>query len=218
MLTKLRNIMGKNNHSPRAENRSRVLSDLHVAILATDGFEQSELFSPKEALENAGAIVHIISTRPGKIRGWNHNRWGKSIKVDMTLRQAWSMDFDAIVLPGGVMNPDRLRAHPEAIAFISTFINKQRPIAAICHGAQTLIETGALTGHRLTSWPSIKQDLINAGAFWEDKEVVIDNKLITSRRPDDLPAFNNAIIREFSFERIKRPLRREDYRETIQPL
>lgn len=196
--------------------KSSALTDLHIAILATDGFEQSELFSPKEALENAGAIVHIISLRPGKIKGWNHDRWGKTVKVDMTLRQAWSMDFDAIVLPGGVMNPDKLRSHPEVIAFISAFMNKKRPIAAICHGAQTLIETGALKGHRLTSWPSIKQDLINAGALWEDKEVVIDNKLITSRKPDDLVAFNDAIIREFSFEKIKRPFRRDNFREPLQ--
>jgi protease I len=180
----------------------RELTGCHGAILATDGFEQSELFEPKAALEKAGAITHIISLRPGKIKAWNEGNWGKSIDVDMTVREAWSMEFDFLVLPGGVLNPDKLRNNAEAVAFVMSFVNKHRPIAAICHGVQTLIETGAVKGKRMTSWPSLKTDLVNAGAHWIDKEVVIDHKIITSRKPADIPAFNDAIIREFTYGRI----------------
>lgn len=190
----------KQPHVPRHEIRE--LTGTHVAFLATDGFEQSELFEPKAALERAGAIVHIISLKPGKIRAWNENNWGKSIDVDMTVREAWSMEFDFLVLPGGVINPDKLRNNAEAVAFVMSFVNKHRPIAAICHGVQTLIETGAVKGKRITSWPSLKTDLINAGANWIDKDVVIDHKIITSRKPADIPVFNEAIIREFSYGRI----------------
>lgn len=189
--------------APKSHNDIRgELSGAHIALLATDGFEQSELFSPKEALEKAGAIVHVISLRPGRIRGWNEKNWGRFINVDMTVREAWSMEFDALVLPGGVINPDRLRANAEAVAFVMSFVNKHRPIAAICHGVQTLIETGALKNKRVTSWPSLKTDLINAGAQWLDKDVVIDHKIITSRKPADIPVFNAAIIREFAYGQI----------------
>lgn len=178
------------------------LTGAHIAMLATDGFEQSELFEPKEALERAGAIVHIISLRPGKIKAWNETNWGKSIQVDMTVREAWSMEFDALVLPGGVLNPDKLRGNSEAVAFVMSFVNKHRPIAAICHGVQTLIETGAVKNKRMTSWPSLKTDLMNAGAHWIDREVVVDHKIITSRKPADIPFFNEAMIREFGYGRI----------------
>jgi protease I len=180
----------------------RELTGCHGAILSTDGFEQSELFEPKAALERAGAIMHVVSLRPGKIKAWKDGNWGKTIDVDMTVREAWSMEFDFLVLPGGVLNPDKLRNNAEAVAFVMSFVNKHRPIAAICHGVQTLIETGALKGKKLTSWPSLKTDLINAGADWVDKEVVIDHKIITSRKPSDIPAFNDAIIREFTYGRI----------------
>lgn len=184
------------------QHEIRELTGTHVAILATDGFEQSELFEPKEALEKAGAIVHIISLRPGKIKGWNEGNWGRTITVDMTVREAWSMEFDSLVLPGGVINPDKLRENSEAVAFVMSFVNKHRPIAAICHGVQTLIETGAVKGKRITSYPSLRTDLTNAGAHWIDRDVVIDHKIITSRKPADIPAFNDAIIREFTYGRI----------------
>lgn len=180
----------------------RELTGCHGAILATDGFEESELFEPKAALEKSGAITHIISLRPGKIKGWKDANWGRSINVDMTVREAWSMEFDFLMLPGGVMNPDKLRNNAEAVAFVMSFVNKHRPIAAICHGVQTLIETGAVKGKRMTSWPSLKTDLMNAGAHWVDKDVVIDHKIITSRKPADIPAFNDAMIREFTYGRL----------------
>lgn len=187
---------------PIRHDEIRELTGTHVAMLATDGFEQTELFEPKAALERAGAIVHVISLRPGKIKAWNQNNWGRSIDVDMTVREAWSMEFDALVLPGGVLNPDKLRSNAEAVAFVMSFFSKNRPVAAICHGIQTLIETGALKHKKVTSYPSIKTDVINAGAEWIDKEIVIDHRIITSRRPSDIPAFNEAIVREFAYGRI----------------
>lgn len=178
------------------------LTGAHIAILATDGFEQSELLEPKAALEKSGAITHIVSLRPGKIRSWHQGNWGKPINVDITVREAWSMEFDALLIPGGVISPDRLRANAEAVAFVMSFVNKHRPVAAICHGVQMLIETGALKHKRVTSWPSLKTDIMNAGATWVDKEVVIDHKIITSRKPSDIPYFNDAMIREFTYGRI----------------
>lgn len=202
MFESLDRFFKKNNEHQSYNFDIRELTGLHVAILATDGFEQSELFMPKEALENAGAVVHIISLRAGKIRAWSGGNWGKSIQVDMTVREAWSTEFDAIFLPGGVLNPDKLRGNSEAVAFVMSFVNKNRPIAAICHGVQTLIETGAVKNKRITSWPSLKTDLVNAGAHWVDKEVVVDHKIITSRKPSDIPIFIEAMIREFSFGKI----------------
>lgn len=202
MFESLDRFFKKNTPPQNYHSEIRELSGAHIAFLATDGFEQSELFEPKEALERAGAIIHIISLRPGKIKAWNNGNWGKTIEVDMTVREAWSMEFDALVLPGGVLSPDKLRGNSEAVAFVMSFVNKHRPIAAICHGVQMLIETGGIKHKRITSWPSLKTDLMNAGAHWVDKEVVIDHKIITSRKPADIPAFNEAMIREFSYGRI----------------
>lgn len=169
-----------------------------VAILATDGFEQSELFEPMKALKAAGADVKIVSLKSGKIKGWNHTDWGDTLAVDLTVENANSDDFDALMLPGGVMNPDRLRANADAVAFVREFSEAGKPIAAICHGPWTLVEAGVVEGRRMTSYHSIKTDLINAGAEWVDEEVVNDHGLVTSRKPDDIPAFNRKMIEEFA--------------------
>lgn len=166
-----------------------------IAILATDGFEQSELLEPKRLLEEAGAGTKVIA--PGDtqtIKGWKHNEWGETVGVDVALDKAKESDYDALVLPGGVMNPDRLRLQEEAIALIKAFGDAGKPIAAICHGPWTLIDAGLVDGKQITSWPSLKTDLTNAGAQWEDSEVVVDGNLITSRKPDDIPVFVNALI------------------------
>ena len=196
MFEKLNQFFQKKNPALEIDD-IKELSGTHAAILATDGFEQSELFEPKEALERVGVQVHIVSLKPGKIKGWSNGDWGKSIAVDATVLDAFALDFDYLVLPGGVINPDKLRDDPNAIAFIQTFVNQNKPIAAICHGPQTLIETGMVKGKTMTSYSSIKTDLINAGAKWVDQEVVVDHHLITSRKPADLIAFNQAMIHEF---------------------
>lgn len=170
------------------------LNGLEVAILATDGFEQSELIEPRKALASAGAQTEVISLKEGKIRGWNHTEWGCEVEVDRALESADPKDYDALLLPGGVMNPDKLRTEPRAVAFVKSFFDADKPVAAICHGPWAVIESGAAKGHRMTSWPSLKTDLKNAGAEWVDEEVVLDGKLLTSRKPDDLPAFNNALV------------------------
>lgn len=182
---------------PVMDDTIRELSGCYVAMLATDGFEQSELFDPLSALEAAGATVKIISLKPGKIKAWNKSDWGKSVEVDMTIVDAFTEEFDFLVLPGGVINPDKLRIDDNAIAFVQSFVNSGKPIAAICHGPQTLIETGMVKGKTMTSWSSLKTDLTNAGAKWVDKEVVVDRGLITSRKPADIPAFNRAMIETF---------------------
>ncbi|HTW46971.1 MAG TPA: type 1 glutamine amidotransferase domain-containing protein [Acidobacteriaceae bacterium] len=172
-------------------------SSLHgkrIAILATDGFEQSELQEPKKALEQAGATTEVIAPKSGEIRGWKMKEWGDRVKVDKTLDQARAQEYDALVLPGGVMNPDHLRMEPKAVNFVKEFVGTGRPVAAICHGPWTLVEAGVVRGKTLTSWPSVKTDLKNAGANWVDKEVVTDGQFISSRKPDDLTAFNRAII------------------------
>ena len=174
------------------------LSGLKVAILATDGFEQSELLEPRKALQEAGATTEVIAPKGGRIRGWNHTDWGQEVEVDKDLQSADPDDYDALVLPGGVMNPDKLRAIPAAVSFAKSFFAADKPVAAICHGPWTVIESGAAKGHRMTSWPSLKTDLRNAGAEWVDEEVVVDGTLITSRKPDDLPAFNRAIREAFA--------------------
>lgn len=174
------------------------LTNKKVAILATHGFEESELTSPKEALEQAGAEVHVISPESGSIKAWKDKDWGKEVKVDKLLADAHAEDYDALMLPGGVMNPDKLRMEKDAVAFASRFFEQGKPIAAICHGPQTLIETGMLKGREVTSFPSLKTDLENAGATWVDKEVVTDKGLVTSRTPQDLPAFNKKMIEEIS--------------------
>jgi protease I len=174
------------------------LQGLRVAILATDGFEQSELTEPRKALDEAGATTEVIAPKDGKLRGWNHTDWGHEVPVDQRLEDADPKDYDALVLPGGVMNPDKLRTDPRAVAFVKSFFDAGKPVAAICHGPWTVIESGAAKGHRMTSWPSLKTDIRNAGAQWVDEEVVVDGKLVTSRKPDDLPAFNRALIELFA--------------------
>ena len=201
MWEKLEKILKKRKSTPEVPTGPQELTDTTVAILATDGFEQSELFEPKAALEAAGAKVYIVSLRPGKIKAWDKQNWGKSIAVDLTVREAWDMHFDYLVLPGGVINPDHLRNDSEAVSFAMSFVNSHRPIAAICHGPQLLIETGSLKGKVMTSWPSLKTDLLNAGAKWIDEEVVVDHNLITSRKPEDIPAFNREMIKEFTYKK-----------------
>jgi protease I len=170
------------------------LAGKKIAILATDGFEQAELMDPRTALDHAGATTEVIAPKTGEIMGWDMKYWGDSVEVDRTLDQAKAQDYDALVLPGGVMNPDYLRMDPKAVNFVKEFVATGKPVAAICHGPWTLIEAGVVKGKTLTSWPSLKTDLKNAGANWVDKEVVTDGQFISSRKPDDLPAFNNAII------------------------
>jgi protease I len=174
------------------------LSNKKVAILTEEGFEQVELTSPKEALEAAGATVHIISPKSGKIKAWDHTDWGIEVDVDKNLSDVSPDDYDALVLPGGVLNPDKLRQNKDAVAFASAFLDEGKPLAAICHGPQLLIETNMLNGRRLTSYPSLQTDLKNAGADWVDEEVVVDNGLVTSRTPADLDAFNRKTIEEIS--------------------
>lgn len=169
-----------------------------IAIVATDGFEQAELVEPKQALEQAGAQTHIISLKLGQIQGWNHFDKADYFPVDVAIDQANPQDYDGLLLPGGVANPDQLRTHESVIQFIRSFFESNKPVAAICHGPWTLIEAGAVKGRTLTSWPSLKTDLQNAGANWVDQEVVVDNGLVTSRNPQDIPAFNRKAIEEFA--------------------
>ena len=166
------------------------LRNKRVAALVDNGFEQSELLEPKKALEAAGASVDIVSPQSGKVKGWQHTAWGQEVSVDRPLESARADEYDALLLPGGVMNPDKLRANGKAVAFVKAFADAGKPIAAICHGPWTLIEAGAVRGRTMTSWPSLQTDLRNAGAVWVDQEVVTDNGLVTSRKPDDIPAFN----------------------------
>lgn len=182
----------------QTEQGTQFLADRKIAILATDGFEESELFEPKAAMEAAGAKVEIVSIHSGKIRSWKGDGWGKSIDVDTTVDQTEGVKYDALMIPGGVMNPDKLRSNKRAIEFVKEFIVDHKTIASICHGAQVLIETGLTKGKHMTSWPSLKTDLINSGADWVDEEVVVDDNLITSRKPADLPAFNKKLIEGFA--------------------
>ena len=165
-----------------------------IAVLATNGFEQAELTEPVKALRAAGATVQIVSPEAGEIQGMKHDQKGDKTKVDLELSKAQAADFDGLVLPGGVANPDTLRINPAAVTFIKSFVTAGKPIAAICHGPWTLIEAGAVKGKTMTSWPSLHSDLQNAGANWVDEEVVVDGNLVTSRKPDDLPAFNRAFL------------------------
>jgi deglycase len=174
------------------------LSGTRVAILITDGFEQVEMTEPRKALDQAGARTQIISPKSGKVRGWNHTEWGDEFPVDLALDQARPDDFDALLLPGGVMNPDRLRMQPKAVAFAKAFSDAGKPIAVICHGPWTLVEADVARGQRITSWPSLKTDLRNAGAIWVDQEVVVDGNLVSSRKPDDIPAFNRETLQLFA--------------------
>jgi protease I len=174
------------------------LSGKKIAILVENGFEQEELVQPKEALEKSGAQTFIVSPSKDKVRGWNHTEWGDEFPVDRDLASTSCKEYDALLLPGGVLNPDKLRMNPEAVQFVQEFFTENKPVAAICHGPWTLINAGVVKGRMLTSWPSLSIDLKNAGANWTDQEVVVDNGLVTSRKPDDIPAFNIKMIEEFS--------------------
>jgi protease I len=176
------------------------LNEIKVAILTENGFEQIELTFPKAALEREGFTVHVISPQPGKIKAWNFTDWGIDVKVDVVLKDANPADYNALVLPGGVLNPDILRQNELAVSFVKEFLQSGKPVAAICHGPQILIETGLLKGKTMTSYPAIKTDLKNAGANWVDDEVVHFENLITSRTPDDLDAFNDELIQTLSVE------------------
>lgn len=174
------------------------LTGKRVAIVVTDGFEQDELEKPRKALEAAGAKTEVISPKAGKVKGWKYTDWGSEVAVDKELREADPTEYDALVLPGGQMNPDNLRMDKSAVQFVESFVRSGKPIAAICHGPLTLIEANGVKGRRMTSFPSIKTDLKNAGAEWVDQEVVTDQGLVTSRKPDDIPAFNKKMIEEFA--------------------
>lgn len=174
------------------------LEGLKVAILVDDGFEQVELIEPRKALDQAGAETRIVSPKGECVRGWNFTEWGNELPVDVPLNGAKPDDFDALLLPGGVFNPDALRMQPKAVAFVKAFFDAGKPVASICHGPWTVIEAGAAQGRRIASWPSLKTDLRNAGAEWVDQEVVVDGHLVTSRNPDDIPAFNRAMIDLFA--------------------
>jgi protease I len=174
------------------------LNGKKVAILVEKGFEQVELTEPKKALEQAGAQTHIISPQQETVKGWNHTDWGDDFPVDVSLDQANADDYDALVLPGGVMNPDHLRRNQKAQQFVRAFFEAGKPVAAICHAPWMLIDAGVVNGRTLTSYPSLQLDLKNAGANWVDQEVVVDNGLVTSRNPDDIPAFNRKMIEEIS--------------------
>jgi protease I len=168
-----------------------------VAVLATDGVEQVELTAPLKALKDAGAQAHVVSPKTGTIQGWNHHDKGDAIPVDQPLDQVDPARYDALVLPGGVINPDQLRTMPKAVEFVRHFVSSGKPIAAICHGPWTLIEAGGVRGRKMTSWPSLQSDLRNAGADWTDAEVITDQGLVTSRKPQDLPAFCRKMVEEF---------------------
>jgi protease I len=169
-----------------------------IAILVSNGFEQIELAEPKRALEESGALTYIVSPEDGQVKGWNDTEWGDSFTVDHALEEAQASEYDALLLPGGVMNPDNLRQNEKAVSFVRQFFAEGKPVAAICHAPSLLIEAGVVQGRRMTSYPSIKTDLINAGAQWVDEEVVTQQGLTTSRKPDDIPAFNRKMIEEIA--------------------
>ena len=177
---------------------ARSVKGRKVAILTENGFEEVELTSPMNALEQAGATVHVISPQKDKVKAWDQDHWSIEIPVDKNLNDANPEDYDMLLLPGGVLNPDTLRQNKQAVAFAQHFLEQGKPLAAICHGPQTLIETGMLDGRTMTSYSSVKTDLVNAGVNWEDREVVVDNGLVTSRSPKDLEAFNKKVIEELA--------------------
>lgn len=177
---------------------SNDLTGKRVAILATDGVEQVELTEPRDALARAGAQTVVVAPKAGAIKGWQHDHWGDEIPVDETLDQARAEDFDALLIPGGVMNPDRLRMDERAVTFVRDFFSAAKPVAAICHAPWLLVEADVVRGRTLTSYPSLKTDIRNAGGDWVDREVVTDEGLVTSRRPDDIPAFSRKMIEEFA--------------------
>jgi len=183
------------------------IAGMKVAILIEDGFEQVEMVEPRKALDQAGAETSVVSPRNERVRAWNFTEWGDNFPVDVALDRARPDDFDALLLPGGVINPDRLRIQRKAVAFAKAFFDAGKPVAAICHGPWTVIETGAARGRRIASWPSLKTDLRNAGAEWMDQEAVVDGNLVSSRKPDDIPAFNRAMIDVFSRSRVPSGIR-----------
>ena len=174
------------------------LNGKKIAILVDDGFEEIELTSPKQALEEVGAQTFIISPQDGTVKAWARTDWGQKYPVDIPLQQAKADDYGALLLPGGVMNADKLRMNPTAVQLVKDFFAADKPVAAICHGPWTLIEAGVVNGRTLTSYPSMQNDLKNAGANWVDQEVVVDRGLVTSRRPRDLEAFNRKMVEEFA--------------------
>ncbi|MFN2456980.1 MAG: type 1 glutamine amidotransferase domain-containing protein [Chitinophagaceae bacterium] len=176
----------------------RNITGKKVAILTENGFEEAELTIPKKYLEEAGAIVHIISPQKEKVKAWDHDHWSIELPVDVHISAANAEEYDMLLLPGGVINPDKMRMNKDCIAFAQHFIEQGKPLAAICHGPQLLIETGMISNRKLTSYSSIKTDLINAGAIWEDTEVVVDNGMVTSRNPGDLEAFTKKILEELA--------------------
>jgi protease I len=180
------------------------LRNRRIAVLATDGVEQIELVEPIKALRAAGARVDVVSPKSGSIQGMNHDEPADEIPVDVELKDARPDEFDGLLLPGGVANPDRLRVVLEAVKFVEAFVAADKPIAAICHGPWTLINAGGVSGKHITSWPSLQQDLVNAGALWSDDPVVVDHQLVTSRKPDDIPKFNAATIKLFAESAVRR--------------
>jgi protease I len=174
------------------------LKGKRVAILCTDGFEQPEMVEPRKALDDAGAKTTLIAPKSGQIKAWNKTDWGEKFTVDLALEEAKVDQFDALLLPGGVINPDKLRMNPKAVEFVKAFFAAGKPVAAICHAPIMLIEADVVRGRKLTSWPSLKTDLRNAGASWEDSEVIVDRNLVTSRKPEDIPAFNRQMIEIFA--------------------
>ena len=174
------------------------LNGLKVAILVTDGFEQVEMTEPRKALDQVGAITSIVAPKDGQVRAWKFTEWGDDYPVDVKLDRAQPQEFGALLLPGGVINPDKLRMQPKAVAFVKAFFDADKPVATICHGPWTIIEAGAARGRRMASWPSLQTDLRNAGAEWVDQEAVVDGNLVSSRKPDDIPAFNREMISLFS--------------------
>ena len=179
------------------------LDGMKIAILVDNGFEQVELTEPRKALDEAGAETNVVSPQSGKVKGWEHDHWGSEIAVDSPLNKAKASDFDALLLPGGVMNPDHLRMNKDAVKFVKDFFDADKPVAAICHGPWMLVESGAVKGRTVTSWPSLRTDINNAGGKWVDKEVVSEGGVVTSRKPDDLPAFNREMIKLFAEARAK---------------
>jgi protease I len=177
---------------------SKQLQGKKIAILIADGFEQVEMTEPKKALDNAGATTEIVSPNRDTVKGWNHTEWGDEFDVDTPLDQADAADYDALLLPGGVMNPDKLRMIPEAVQFVADFVEAGKPVGAICHGPWLLVEADVVEDRRMTSYTSIKTDLINAGAEWLDEEVVVDQGIVTSRSPKDIPAFSKKLVEEIA--------------------
>jgi protease I len=181
------------------------MTEATLQSLATDGFEQSERLQPQQALDGAGATTQVISLKDGDSRGWNHPEWGERVHVDQALNTANARKFDALLLPGGVMNPDSLRLQPAAVKFVRSCFDADKPVAAICHGPWTIVESGAARGYRMTSWPSLRTDITHAGGEWVDQEVAVDDNLVTSRKPEDLPAFKREMLALFSHHRAQRP-------------